>query len=72
MIEILNFRCVFERFILFLPAVKNLTLLDILLSVPDEMQTSREIILFPVLGIFIWRLESHKIFKISTLDIFKE
>lgn len=42
MIELLNFRCVFERFILFLPAVKNLTLLDTLQSINDKMQTSRE------------------------------
>lgn len=63
MIEILNFRCAFERVILFLQAVKNLTLLDTLQSIPDEMQASSESFSPPVLGIFIWRLKSHKIFK---------
>lgn len=63
MIELLNFRCVFERFILFLPAVKNLTLLDTLQSINDKINADfTGIIIFPVLGIFIWRLKSHKIF----------
>lgn len=43
MIEMLNFRCVFQRVVLFLQAVKkNLTLLDTLQSIADEMQASWE------------------------------